>query len=123
MMNGKLIIGDNSSDPLKSSRKKMKLLATMIQAQEYNPVVFDTEENEYESLWNSFGVKRIKEENEMFKQDEMLFVGTKGKGVSLGDFRKLKDAGYDIKLFDATNPVAEGRYNPFMGTFDIFGED
>lgn len=59
----------------------------------------------------------------MFKQDEMLFIGTKGKGVSFGDFRKLKDAGYGIKPIDTTNPVAEGRYNPFMGTFDVFGED
>lgn len=59
MMNGKLIIGGNSSDPLKSFPEKMKLLATMLRAQGYKPVVFDTEGSEYENLCNSLRARRI----------------------------------------------------------------
>lgn len=34
---------------------------------------------------------------------------------------KMKDAGYKVHKFDATTPSG-GRYDPFNGTFDVFGD-
>ena len=57
--NCKVIVGTNTSDTLKGFPSKYKLMALILQAQGYKPVMFDIEGSEYESVCESLGVRRI----------------------------------------------------------------